>query len=948
MSEIPLAKGTQRSSRRARQANCSLLSTHRKSLFAAHASSSAAAAPDGETAPCVPLSTTAVTAIATPLLSQLALQSPTSTERSHRDDADDHEDPRDLIVARLVHQSSAVESVPPSRNSHPYSRRSHFRQLGLDRASLAFCPTAAAVAVQNCSHCNSSSSSSRGPSAAAGETKTRVQRYRTVRRVATMTPAPTAGGSGDDETRNEMTMPAVVSPMIVSPSASSTASLPYPSYDSGCIWPLSLFPQQEGKQQPPLEQYHRHQLTEAEASVNDSPSWRVYRKSVGRPEDGSSTASTDPKTELQRGRGSCSSFSGEGSSPPMSGSLEKCLPAMTPVEQHDRQQNQPKQGRCAGAPSSFPASSIPEGCSKSGAKPYKAMESAEWLEKLNKFDGFWTLEPRRCGVNRAVFTAAGLRQARWPATTPLAVEAIPLSFFPSENPDMGKDEAVASVSALQHRRRASLDEVSDAVAAVEVPVLLELHGNSAGGTYMVRRLVANQETLEPMRQAFICAVFKPCDEEIGQRGNPHGNHQSDRTLFFAPGSGSRREVLAYCLDHGGFAHVPPTLEVVSSYHSSAPDGQGAATASSTATAPRRSSQVGSLQLCVQGCREAADLLPGRFSTEDVHALAIFDIRTLNGDRHGGNVLVQTESPPALSPSSPGSLDCSAWVAAEDAAAQSYALVPIDHSYICPCGYNDPDYEWLSWPQSKKPFSMRSLRYIASLDPEADAALVESVLLAPLQSTEDVASPLSGGATAVANAAYTALSCSHSNLSGGGGGGGLDHGSCSTGCCLETSASLSRDLNSISFAACCPASLFGREGFQAAERPNGGPMAPCGSPDGLPAPAIQPKTRRHRSAKKDTPSRWLCAADSDVALDREAAHAAADVMRCTTRLLQIAALEFELTAFDIGGLCRRPRLTSPSMLELVMEAARDEQTWRVDSAKFDAIIRRRLGVQGERL
>ena len=192
---------------------------------------------------------------------------------------------------------------------------------------------------------------------------------------------------------------------------------------------------------------------------------------------------------------------------------------------------------------------------------------------------------------------------------------------------------------------------------------LSLHPDSAGGTYFV---------LDGSKKPI--AVFKPSDEEIGQESNPHGNTDTDR-VEFVPGSGYLREALAYYLDYDHNARVPETHIVTIN------------------------GSFGSLHRFIPSCTEAGNHLPGKFSVDDVHRLAILDIRLLNGDRHGGNILVQD-----------GSL-----------------LIPIDHSYVLPPCFVDPDFEWMMWPQSKVPFSPSSLQYIASLDEHRDRELVSSLL-----------------------------------------------------------------------------------------------------------------------------------------------------------------------------------------------------------------------------
>lgn len=207
-----------------------------------------------------------------------------------------------------------------------------------------------------------------------------------------------------------------------------------------------------------------------------------------------------------------------------------------------------------------------------------------------------------------------------------------------------------------------------------------LHADSCGGTYWIVDAVATTKGRAPPPHA----VFKPAEEEIGQPRNPHGNVTSERCDEFAPGTGYLREVLAYRLDHQRSANVPQTVEVTI-------DGQ-----------------VGSLQRFVANCSETWDKRPKDFTVEDVHRIAVMDLRMLNADRNGGNILVQQ-------------------VGEEDDNNSRLRLVAIDHSYVIPSCFGDPEFEWMFWPQAKLPFSQSLLQYIRSLDAESDAALVREVL-----------------------------------------------------------------------------------------------------------------------------------------------------------------------------------------------------------------------------
>jgi len=603
-------------------------------------------------------------------------------------------------------------------------------------------------------------------------------------------------------------------------------------------------------------------------------------------------------------------------------------------------------------------------------------------------------------------------------------------------------------------------------------------------------------------------------------------------------------VLAYGLDHGHFAGVPATVEVASTFHRVREDtGTGwpvaaaehsgsecSHPAASSPSSPPHSTQIGSVQLFQQHCREAADVLPGKFEVEEVHALAIFDIRTLNGDRHGGNVLVcaagekssrtwpatheechataagaeeeeggeerQSSSTPGLTNGTTegdsSTMDLSAvapppFAEADGGAAATSAndagetavlcghdhrggrgsprfsratavcppsspytfsppelrragpragraeagpavhLVPIDHSYICPSGYADPEYEWLAWPQAKRPFSTTSLAYIAELDAEADAQLVRAALLAhrhPLlhlltdaggahDSGSDATQKAVGDADTNAEEVQTKGYGQHTD------GSAWQHTTASNTAAAtvanSSTATTTADVTpSSSSASRTTAADTGAEeethseSTNDAEPPHSPPLVMdvtnsehllrCASHhDALSrfTTATAAPTREFDSpAAASLLQEMSCPSESDeeevdgengtemscagvrlsrrrttqylqesateashagarrhelhfmstanvITYDKGAAEAAADVMRCTTHLLQIAALEFAKNAYEIGSLCRRARLTTPSVLEALIEDARDPGTWGVSMVVFDKLVREYL-------
>lgn len=203
---------------------------------------------------------------------------------------------------------------------------------------------------------------------------------------------------------------------------------------------------------------------------------------------------------------------------------------------------------------------------------------------------------------------------------------------------------------------------------------VELCDEGVGGTYFIR------DHRTPL------AVFKPSDEEPGAILNP--KKKLDKPLL-PPGGGARREYAAYALDEG-HAGVPETHLVQNFSHRKMSNG-------GSLPIPKS----GSLQRFVANKGSSSSMSPSRFPVEEVHAVAILDLRLLNLDRNGENLLVCTADDPK--------------------GGNGIHLVPIDHTYVLPPTLDyDPYFEWHYWRQTKEPLSPAHRSYIASLDPERDA------------------------------------------------------------------------------------------------------------------------------------------------------------------------------------------------------------------------------------
>eukprot|EP01065_Artemidia_motanka_P022068 TRINITY_DN2628_c0_g1_i1.p1 TRINITY_DN2628_c0_g1~~TRINITY_DN2628_c0_g1_i1.p1 ORF type:complete len:374 (+),score=140.80 TRINITY_DN2628_c0_g1_i1:754-1875(+) len=234
------------------------------------------------------------------------------------------------------------------------------------------------------------------------------------------------------------------------------------------------------------------------------------------------------------------------------------------------------------------------------------------------------------------------------------------------SPQMPRTESLVNVEAM----------VSAAGEAAALDILPELAPEGTQGAYFVTGASGDR-----------VGVFKPADEEVCGEANPRGLNTEAAVLKTSvpAGEGWRREVAAYRLDYGHFAGVPETVEL------SMPQ-------SLFPRAGRR--KRGSFQRYVRSDGESWDVAPGRLPAAAVQRIAILDIRLCNSDRHGGNILFRRGADGAIA-----------------------ELVPIDHAACAPTHLAEVELEWLSWPQSKLPFTDDALEYIRGLDAAADAAVL---------------------------------------------------------------------------------------------------------------------------------------------------------------------------------------------------------------------------------
>lgn len=238
-------------------------------------------------------------------------------------------------------------------------------------------------------------------------------------------------------------------------------------------------------------------------------------------------------------------------------------------------------------------------------------------------------------------------------------------------------------------------------------------------------------------------VFKPADEEPFAENNPRGYVPHDTSSSpvggdtnnaeylrqgIRPGELCLREVAAFWLDHDGFSGVPmttlaearhPALHTAGAHWTLSEGGAGVGLHSlsspltaTTTTQQEASTQelikkVGSFQEYVHAECSMDDISPSKISVDEVHKIAILDIRLMNADRNVANILCQRI------PEDP----------------DHFRLVPIDHGYSLRSKADVAwfDWCWLDWPQMKQPLSKASKAYVLGLDIEADARLLQERL-----------------------------------------------------------------------------------------------------------------------------------------------------------------------------------------------------------------------------
>jgi len=209
------------------------------------------------------------------------------------------------------------------------------------------------------------------------------------------------------------------------------------------------------------------------------------------------------------------------------------------------------------------------------------------------------------------------------------------------------------------------------------------------------------------------AVFKPQDEEPYNLNNPKGFGPRRCSMGMKEGvligEAAVRECSAYLLDHQHFSGVPPT-DLAICEHSSfylTPDGEVQSNVH-TNTQNEGKKKLGSFQKYKQSDGDTEDISPSlisKFPTNQVHKICVLDLRLVNTDRHGGNILFKSKK-----------------------GGDGYVLIPIDHGYTLPSSLDEAWFVWHYWKQSKAPMSSEVRKYIRSLDADKDVELLKKTFI----------------------------------------------------------------------------------------------------------------------------------------------------------------------------------------------------------------------------
>jgi len=216
--------------------------------------------------------------------------------------------------------------------------------------------------------------------------------------------------------------------------------------------------------------------------------------------------------------------------------------------------------------------------------------------------------------------------------------------------------------------------------------------SGTGGTYFIRGTNGDK-----------VACLKPSDEEAGALNNPQENQSWGARVGISPSSQYKREIAARLLDTHGFHGVPLTVCVEVAYNPAF-----------TYRHNNKMTKVGSLQRFV-GNQEpkgkkslscdidkTSDIDKKSLPVHDVHKIGILDIRLLNADRNGANIILNRNDN-------------------ADDEKDIEELIPIDHGLSIPpvMAIDDIDWCWLKMTQSQERFCDEHLQFIKQIDIDND-------------------------------------------------------------------------------------------------------------------------------------------------------------------------------------------------------------------------------------
>jgi len=241
----------------------------------------------------------------------------------------------------------------------------------------------------------------------------------------------------------------------------------------------------------------------------------------------------------------------------------------------------------------------------------------------------------------------------------------------------------------------------------------EKTGEGMSGSYFLRGFEETAESWAGI--SFIYSVFKPTLEEAYAPENPHAGQSKEffkagkanldilnlRALLGTrglrngnpSGEASKKEHVAYLLDHDHFAGVPLTVMVELPYHPIFVKG----------SAPTKGGSLQEFQSeteLLKPLTQKADcdtLLPG----DQLRRMAILDIRYGNSDRHFENFLFRQKF------------------------SGERTLIPIDHGLTFPDSFDEARFGWAIFNACKKPFGPEERDYVANLDIEKDVAILRA-------------------------------------------------------------------------------------------------------------------------------------------------------------------------------------------------------------------------------